>query len=104
MLKEISQYNIESNFDGMIFCDPEYGKFGAQPGDILHILHLGGIKESFKVFFGCIPTAQKTILNDMGRRFNKHLHQTHRSIFPKMNYSHGITNTKQKHVKEYIGM
>ena len=40
----------------------------------------------------------------MGRRFNKRLRQSHRSVFPTTDFSRGITNTEQKQGHEYTGL
>ena len=86
-LKAISQYCIPSCFRAFEFCDPVHGIFGAQPGDMLHMFQLGVMKTAVKCFLDCFTPTQKTILDDMGRRFNIRLRQTHRQNFPRTDYS-----------------
>ena len=103
-LQEISQYCIPSCFRNLEFCDPEYGIFGAQPGDMLHMFQLGVIKTAVICFLDCFTPTQKTQLDDMGRRFNNRLKQSERRKFPRTDFSRGITNTKQKQAEEYTGL
>ena len=103
-LTAISQYCIKSCFRDLQFCNPEYGIFGAQPGDMLHMFQLGIVKKAIELFFNCLTPTQKTQLDDMGRRFNKRLRQSHHSVFPTTDFSRGITNTEQKQGHEYTGL
>ena len=103
-LQAVSQYNIRSCFRPFEFCDPIHGIFGAQPGDMLHMFQLGVIKASVVIFLDCFTMAQKTMLDDMGRRFHQRLKQSHRVHFPRTDFSRGITNTKQKQAEEYTGL
>ena len=103
-LHALSQYNIRSCFRLLEFCDPLHGIFGAQPGDLLHMYQLGLIKTGVVIFFYCFTNAQKTMLDDMGRRFHHRLKQSHRANFPGTDFSRGITNTKQKQAEEYTGL
>jgi len=93
----ISQYCIKSCFRDFTFCNPVFGIFGSQPGDILHMFNLGCVKEVTSLLFDCLTPKQKAELDSMGRRFNARLRQTHRRNFPTTDFSRGITNTKQKH-------
>ena len=103
-LNEMSQYCIPSFFRTLEFCDPVHGIFGAQPGDMLHMFQLGVVKTAVICFLECFTPKQKTLLDDMGRRFNKRLRQSQRKHFPRTDYSRGITNTKQKQAEEYTGL
>ena len=103
-LKAMAQYCVKSCFRVLEFCDPEYGIFGAQPGDQLHMVQLGVFKDAAIVFLDCFTDSQKVQLDDMARRFNKRLRQSHRKNFPTTDFSRGITNTAQKQGKEYTGM
>ena len=103
-LKELSQYCIKSCFRGFEFCNPTHGIFGAQPGDMLHMLNLGAVKEVARLMLDCLTPSEKVTLDGMGRTFNNRLRQTHRRNFPTTDFSRGITNTKQKTAEEYIGL
>ena len=58
-LTAISQYCIKSCFRDMQFCNPEYGIFGAQPGDMLCMFQLGIVKTSIELFYNCLTPSQK---------------------------------------------
>ena len=103
-LHAVSQYNISSCFRFLVFCDRLHGIYGAQPGDMLHMYQLGMIKTAVIIFLACFTMAQKTMLDDMGRRFHQRLKQCHRAKFPSTDFSRGITNTKQKQAEEYTGL
>jgi len=53
-LKAMSQYCVKSCFCGLVFCNPTYGIFGAQPGDMLHMLNLGAAKEVVTLMLDCL--------------------------------------------------
>ena len=44
-----------------------YGIFGAQPGDMVHMLNLGAAKEVVTLMLDCLTPSQKIVLDAMGR-------------------------------------
>lgn len=58
-LKELSQYCIKSCFRGFEFCNPTHGIFGAQPGNMLHMLNLGAVKEVARLMLDCLTPSKK---------------------------------------------
>ena len=66
-LKELSQYCIKSCFRSFVFCNPMHGIFGAQPGNMLHMLNLGAAKEVARLMLDCLTPSEKIVLDVMGR-------------------------------------
>ena len=73
LLKAMSQHCVKSCFHGLVFCNPTYGIFGAQPGDMLLMLNLGAIKEVIILMLDCLTPSQKIVLDAMGHQYNQRL-------------------------------
>ena len=81
----------------------KYGIFGVTPEDFMHVFKQGILKHCSSLFMDSLTDTQKTKLDSMAAYLYKNYCQTVMWQYPRVDFSNGLTNLKQKTADEETG-
>ena len=104
LLQEFSLYVCYNAFREVDLGDNDLGIFGATPTDLMHAFLEGILKYALRLFVESLTPKQRAAIDTIVDDMMGNLRSSKKKDFPRVNFTHGITNLTFLTAEEWAGV